>query len=234
MANIMIDPKVKAKYFRSDFKMEFQPDRTPMMYAYVTKEFMETLDSMLDGGSPLFSNRLIMSGASNVISRVNRVGDMFTMILNQDKCKELKEDGINTVIDNYIGGIISIMETYMSGGTFKPMFTCGMAWVPDIAFGNLVDIGIDYNQKQNKYIAMITKQAYDNYVIKYKTLFKEICKNVMKCKKVVFDDYRQTITIIEPNSGTGPTADKAYAYAMAILFEINGIKNSLGYKKACF
>ena len=77
---------------------------------------------------------------------------------------------------------------------------------------------------------MLLDTEYDAYVDKYKTYFKDLCKNIMKAKKVKFNDSSKVIEIIDANTGLGPTPEKAYAYTMAVLFALHGIKNALHYK----
>lgn len=222
-----------SKYLKSEFKMEFQPDRTPMMYAYLAPEFVQRLDTMLDGGSALFSNRLTMSGASSLITQVSRVNDIITLILDSEQAKLLKDEGIRDFINTYMGKIAETMERYKDVPRvteFTPLFTAGLAWFPDMAIGELIDTALDYTQYYNTYSIMLLDREYDAYVSRYKTYFKDLCKNIMKAKKVKFDDNRKVIKIIDANTGLGPTPEKAYAYTMAVLFALHGVKNSLHYK----
>ena len=223
----------KSEYIKSEFKMEFQPDRTPMMYAYLAPEFVQRLDTMLDGGSALFSNRLIMSGATTLITQVSRVNDIITLILDSEQSKLLKDDGIRDFINTYMEKIITTMETYKDiprVTKFTPLFTAGLAWLPDMAIGELIDTSLSFNRYYNIYSIMLLDTEYDAYASKYKTYFKDLCKNIMKAKKVKFNDSSKVIEIIDANTGLGPTPEKAYAYTMAVLFALHGIKNALHYK----
>lgn len=223
----------KSKYLKSEFKMEFQQDRTPIMYAYLAPEFVQRLDTMLDGGSALFSNRLIMSGATTLITQVSRVNDIITLILDSEQSKLLKDDGIRDFINTYMEKIITTMETYKDipmVTKFTPLFTAGLAWLPDMAIGELIDTSLSFNRYYNIYSIMLLDTEYDAYVDKYKTYFKDLCKNIMKAKKVKFNDSSKVIEIIDANTGLGPTPEKAYAYTMAVLFALHGVKNSLRYK----
>ena len=223
----------KSKYLKSEFKMEFQQDRTPIMYAYLAPEFVQRLDTMLDGGSALFSNRLIMSGATTLITQVSRVNDILTLILDSEQSKLLKDDGIRDFINTYMEKIIVTMETYKDipmVTKFTPLFTAGLAWLPDMAIGELIDTALSFNRHYNIYSIMLLDTEYDAYASKYKTYFKDLCKNIMKAKKVKFNDSSKVIEIIDANTGLGPTPEKAYAYTMAVLFALHGIKNALHYK----
>ena len=213
----------KSKYLKSEFKMEFQSDRTPMMYAYLAPEFVQRLDTMLDGGSALFSNRLIMSGATTLITQVSRVNDIITLILDSEQSKLLKDDGIRDFINTYMEKIITTMETYKDiprVTKFTPLFTAGLAWLPDMAIGELIDTSLSFNRYYNIYSIMLLDTEYDAYA----------SKNIMKAKKVKFNDSSKVIEIIDSNTGLGPTPEKAYAYTMAVLFALHGIKNALHYK----
>ena len=91
--------------------------------------------------------------------------------------------------------------------------------VKEIKVDNVFETKYTYNDTE-----------YDAYASKYKTYFKDLCKNIMKAKKVKFNDSSKVIEIIDANTGLGPTPEKAYAYTMAVLFALHGIKNALHYK----
>ena len=222
----------KADYFKEDFKMEFQPDRTPFVYTHITESFMNKLDSMFDSGSALLSNRIIMTGVGSLIEQISRVGDMLTVSLNKKVANELKGDGINEVISAFFTDVISIIEKYQVPGNFEnftPLFTCGYMYIPDQAPAYIIDTGISNDKYHNKYDIMIKPDAYKLLVVPYKSYIKDTIKKVMGCSKVVFYDNQEAISIVDQTKDI-PDVNKAVAYTMSMLFVLYGLDNMLWYK----
>ena len=222
----------KADYFKEDFKMEFQPDRTPFVYTHITESFMNKLDSMFDSGSALLSNRIIMTGVGSLIEQISRVGDMLTISLNKKVTNELKGDGINEVISAFFTDVISIIEKYQVPGNFEnftPLFTCGYTYIPDQAPAYIIDTGISNDKYHNKYDIMIKSDAYKLLVVPYKSYIKDTIKRVMGCGKVVFYDNQEAISIVDQTKDI-PDVNKAVAYTMSMLFVLYGLDNMLWYK----
>lgn len=224
----------KTDYFKEDFKMEFDPDGTPYVYAHITESFVETLNSMYDNGSALLSNRIRMTQAGSLIEHISRNNDLVTISLNKDMTSKLKGDGTNEVISAYFTDVIGIIEKYitpenLASGKFIPLFTCGYTYIPDQALAYLIDTGISYDNYHYKYDVMMHENAYKILVVPFKNYIKTMIKKIFGARKVVFYDKQMAISILD-NISNNNTIDKAIAYTMSVLFILYGLDNMLWYK----
>lgn len=221
----------REKYFETEWKCNRTPNnqKSPSagtectVYCMITKEFEETLASKLDGGSALISN-IIKSMDISIIGHVGRENNCVAVtFINDESVWSRTDDELIGLADEVFEVVIKYTTAWPktisdNPDELVPLYASGAKYKPDVMFGMIDDVCINYNTASCIYSISFNQSVYDGLVKKHRKYFEYILKDVMMCNSIELYDEGTTLIAVDNNKGLGPTVDRADAIALAAMF----------------